>query len=84
MLLLLKPHGAEQLAKKPTERCPEHWKDFSRKFQDHLQTQGNKINLNDDYTTFIIATTKIIMNQKFCMYRYIIQSLNHPAPQLLK
>ena len=45
---------------------------FFKKFQDHLQTRGNKINLNDDYNknTFIIATTKIIMNKNIWMYTY--------------
>ena len=51
LLLLLQPYGVEQLAKPRSlyERCPKHWIDSSRKFQDHQQTQDNKINLNDDY-----------------------------------
>ena len=86
MLLLLQPHGAEQLARRLHERCPKHWIDSSRKFQDHLQTQGNKINLNDDYNknTFIIATTKILMNKNICMYTYSNTVPYHPVPQILK
>ena len=49
MLSLLQRHGAEQLVKSLHERCPKHWIDSSRKFQDLLQTQGNKINLSDNY-----------------------------------
>ena len=65
------------------ERCSKHWIDSQRKFQDHLQTQGSKINLNDDYNKniFIMATTKIIMNKNIFMYTYSnTQSLNHPVP----
>ena len=56
--------------------------DSLRKFQDHLQTQGNKINLNDDYNknTFIIATTKIIMNKNICMYTYSNTVPESPSP----
>ena len=55
---------------------------FFRKFQDHLQTQGNKINLNDDYNknAFIIATTKIIMNKNICMYTCSNAVPESPSP----
>ena len=64
------------------ERCPKHWLDSSRKFQDHLQTQGNKINLNDDYNknTLIIATTKIIMNRNICVHAYCNTDPESPSP----
>ena len=64
------------------ERCPKHWINSSRKFQDHLQIQDNKINLNDDYNknTFIIATTKIIMNNNICMYTYNNTVLESSSP----
>ena len=64
------------------ERCTKHWMDSSRKFQDHLQTQGNKINLNDDYNKNIltIATTKILMNKNICMYTYSNTVPESPSP----
>ena len=64
------------------ERCTKQWMDSSRKFQDHHQTQGNKINLNDDYNknTFTISTTKIIMNKFFCMYTYSNTVPESPSP----
>ena len=64
------------------ERCPIYWIDSSRKFQDHLQSQGNKINLNNEYikNTFIIATTKIIMNKNICMYTYSNTVPESPSP----
>ena len=45
---------------------------FFKKFQDRLQTWGDKINLNGDYNkdTSIIATTQIIMNKNIWMYSY--------------
>ena len=45
MLLLLQPHGAEQLAMKPTLNMSQTLdRDSSRIFQDPLQTQSNQIN----------------------------------------
>ena len=67
------------------ERCPKHWIDSSRKFQDHLQTQGNKKKtLNDDYNknTFIIATTKIIMNKNIFLYTYSNIVHESPSPSI--
>ena len=64
------------------ESCPKHWIDSSIKFQDQLQTQDNKINWNDDYNknTFIISTTKIVMNKNICMYTYSNTVLESPSP----
>ena len=82
MLLLLLPHGAEQLTKKPHERCPKHWIDSSRKFQNYLRTQGNKINLNDDYNkdTFIIASLIIVLNKNISIYIYSNKIHESPNP----
>ena len=64
------------------ERCPKHRIDSSRKFQDQLQTQGNNTNLNDNYNknTFVIATTKIIINKNICMYTYSNTVPESPSP----
>ena len=64
------------------ERYPKHWIDSSRKFQDNLQTQGTKINLNDDYKKIliIIATTKIIMNKNICICIYSNTVPESPSP----
>ena len=52
---------------------------FIKKVQNHLQTQGNKINLNDDYNknTFTIPT---IMNKNISMYTYSITVPELPSP----
>ena len=56
------------------ERCPKHWIDSSRKYQDHLQTQGNKIKMNDDYN-------KNNYEQKHLHVHTVIQSLpESPSP----
>ena len=62
------------------ERCPKHWIDSSRKFQDCLQNQGNKIILKDDYNKniFIRATTKI--NRTKHLHTYSNTVPKSPSP----
>ena len=64
------------------ERCPKPWINSSRMFQNHLQTQDNKINMNDDYNKnkFIIATITKIMNKNICMCTYSNTVSESPSP----
>ena len=53
--------------------CPKNWiANYSRKFQDNLLTQGNKINLNDDYN-------KNTMNKNICSTNITVPESPSPS-----